>query len=91
MALFDLRGCRQEFLQAVLKALHLLGQLCAFLPQQIPIQLHKLQETLWGGVVEVFLILLVLDTHLLYVGKQSIGMLSQEPLVINAKHNRLPH
>lgn len=70
-------------MQAVVKPLHLLGQLCVFFPQQIAIQLHKLQETFWGGVVEVLLILLVLDTHLLYVVIQSLGILSQMSLMQN--------
>lgn len=91
VTLFDLRGCGQELLQAVLEPLHLLGQLGVFFPQQVAVQLHKLQETLWGGVVEVFLILLVLDTHLLHVIIQSLGMLSPMELVINAKHNHVPH
>lgn len=72
VTLSDLRGCGQELLQAVLEPLHLLGQLGVFLPQQIAVQLHKLQEALWGGVVEVFLILLVLDAHLLDVIMQSL-------------------
>lgn len=37
----------------------------------------------------MFLILLVPDTHLLCVVKQSISMLSQELWVINAKHTYL--
>lgn len=60
-----LRRRRLELLQAVLQALHLLAELGAFLPQQVAVELHELQETLGCGVVEVFLILLVLGTHLI--------------------------
>lgn len=77
MTLSDLRGCGQELLQAVLEPLHLLGQLGVLLPQQVAVELHKLQEALWGGVVEVFLILLVLDAHLLGAITQSLGTPSQ--------------
>ena len=63
-----LGSCALEFLQSVLQPLHLLGELPPFCPQQVAVELHELQEALGRGVVEVLLVLLVLDAHLVHAG-----------------------